>query len=177
MHPRLAEILAYLSDVRAELTAFVAGTPRERFLHRPAEGAWSGTQILFHLGSVEGRTAKLLEGLFAKALADGLAADTGSATMLHALDHLHATDRSRRINAPEWVQPPADPDFDASWASLRKARERTLAAVATVDGRDLTLLSAPHPVFGPINGYQWVLLVGQHEKRHLGQLRETVHAG
>lgn len=178
VHPRLQEILAYMADVRAELTAFIDGTPRERFLHRPTEGAWTGAQIVFHCGAVEGKTAKLLEGVFARALADGLPADPNTGSLLHALDHLRVPDRSaRRINAPEWVQPPAEPDFAAAWASLQKVRERTHRAVATVDGRDLTLLSAPHPVFGPINAYQWVLLIGQHEERHLGQLRETVNAG
>jgi hypothetical protein len=54
---------------------------------------------------------------------------------------------------------------------------KALAEGLPVDGRDLTRLSAPHPIFGPINGYEWVLFIGQHEERHLGQLRDTVNGG
>jgi hypothetical protein len=35
-------------------------------------------------------------------------------------------------------------------------------------------VSAPHPIFGALNGYQWILSVGKHEERHLIQLRETL---
>jgi hypothetical protein len=175
MHSRLEEILAYLARVRSELATLIASTPREAFSRRTDERAWTGAQIVYHCGSVEGATTKMLEGLFAKALADGLPADENTGSLLHSLDHLRVPDRSGpRVEAPERLRPPADPDLDASWASLQKVRERTHRAVATVDGRDLTRLSAPHPIFGPLNAYEWVLIIGQHEERHLGQLRETV---
>ena len=175
MHSRLEEILAYLARVRSELAALIAGTPREAFSRPALGGAWTGAQIVYHCGNVEGATTKMLEGLFARALADGLPADENTGSLLHSLDHLRVPDRSgRRIEAPERLRPPTDPDLDASWAALLKVRERTHRAVATVDGRDLTRISAPHPIFGPINGYEWVLFIGQHEERHLGQLRETL---
>jgi hypothetical protein len=177
MHSRLEEILAYLARVRADLAVVMAGTPRAAFARPAGEGAWTGAQIVYHCGTVEGATAKMLEGLFARALADGLPADENTGSLLHSLDHLRVPDRSgRRIVAPERLRPPADPDLDASWASLQKVRERTHRAVATVDGRDLTRLSAPHPIFGPLNAYEWVLFIGQHEERHLGQLREKLGA-
>ncbi len=175
MHPRLSEILTYLARVRSNLTAFMESTPREAFARRSTEGAWTGAQIVYHLGAAEGSMAKMLEGLFAKALADGLPSDDATSSLLHALDHLRVPDRAaRRIVAPERLRPPDAPDLETSWASLQKVRERTHRAVATVDGRDLTRLSAPHPFFGPIDGYEWILFIGQHEERHLGQLRETV---
>jgi uncharacterized damage-inducible protein DinB len=175
MHPRLEEILAYLARVRSELAALIASAPHEAFSRQPPDGGWTGSQIVYHLGNTEGSIAKLFEGLFAKALADGLPADENTGSLLHSLDHLRVPDRAgRRIKAPERLQPPAEPDLDASWDSLQKVRERTHRAVATVDGRDLTRLSAPHPIFGPLNAYEWVLIIGQHEERHMGQMRETL---
>ena len=29
---------------------------------------------------------------------------------------------------------------------------------------------APHPVFGPLNANEWLLFVGKHEARHIGQI-------
>jgi len=167
----------YLGRVRSDLTALVEATPRADFARRSGEGVWTGAQIVYHVGTVEGATTKMLEGLFAKALADGLPTDDSTSSLLHSLDHLHVPDRtSRRLVAPERLRPSDAPDLDASWASLQKVRERTHRAVTTVDGRDLTRLSAPHPFFGPLTAYEWVLFIGQHEERHLGQIRETVAA-
>ena len=177
MHPRLEEILAYNAAVRADLANVIATTPAEAFTHRPPGGGWGGAELVFHMGRTEGATIKMLEGLFAKALADGLAADTETTSFLHSLDHLRVPDRhGRRIEAPERLRPPPDADLASSWESLRTVRERTLRAVASVDGLDLTKIAAPHPIFGPINGYQWILFIGQHEERHLNQLKDTLPA-
>lgn len=175
MHPRLAEILTYLARVRADLTACVGAAPPEAMARHRGAGVWTGAQILQHLGKVEGATAKFLEGLFAKAIADGLSADEGASSVMHQLDHLRVPDRRAfPIVAPERVRPADDADLASSWASLVQVRKRTLRAVATVDGRDLAHLVAPHPVFGPLDGYGWVLFLGQHEERHLAQLRDTL---
>jgi DinB family protein len=175
MHTRLEEILAYLASVRAELAAEIVSRPKEAFTVRPAEGRWTGAEIIYHLGNAEGATTKMLERVFEKALADGIPTDPETSSLVHSLDHLGVPDRgARRIVAPERLEPPPGADLPTSWESLQRVRERTHRAVATVDGRDLTTLSAPHPIFGPINGYQWILFIGQHEARHLDQLRETL---
>ena len=163
-----------MARIRAELTTVLESTPEMAFSNVPQSG-WTGAQIIQHLGQAEGSIAKLLEGLFAKALEDGLPEDTETSSLLRALDHLGVPDRTRRrIVAPSRLEPPRDSAVAASWESLQRVRERTLRAVASVDGRDLSRLAAPHPVFGPIDGYQWVLFVGQHEARHLGQLRDVL---
>jgi hypothetical protein len=174
MHPHLEDISGYLANVRAELTTLVERTPPAAFDHRPRNGGWTGTGIIQHLGKVEGSISKLLEGLFAKAMADGMPAETRADGWLHSLDKYRFLDRSVRIEAPERLAPDPTAEFETSWSSLQAVRLRLLRAVQNVDGRDLTVVSAPHPVFGPLNGYQWVLSVGKHEERHLSQLRETL---
>jgi hypothetical protein len=176
MHPRIVEILAYLARVRAELASVIESTPPERLSAPRADGAWTGGQIIYHMGSAEGSIAKLLEGLVAKALAEGaLPPDTATSSRLDSLDAFHVPDRARqRIEAPERLRPPADVNVASAWESLQKVRERTLLAVASADGRDLSRVSYPHPFFGPLDGYQWVLFVGKHEERHLDQLREVL---
>ena len=174
MHPILEEITADIARVRANLTKIVAETPAAKFDHRPRNDGWSGTGIVQHLGTVEGMATKLLEGLFAKALAEGIAAEMSTASWLHSLEKFNVLDRSRPIVAPERAHPAPDAQLATSWASLQAVRQRLLRAVATVDDRDLTTVSAPHPIFGALNGYQWVLVIGRHEERHLSQLRETL---
>ena len=177
MHPRLQEITAELARIRAKFASTVARTPEAEMQRDPGAGRWSGARLIEHLGKTEGSTAKMLEGLFARGMAEGLPADESTSSLLHSLDHLRVTDRTRTIVAPERLVPSPAPDLAAAWASLQRVRERTLAAVATVDGRDLTRLAAPHPIFGPLDGYQWVLFTGQHEERHFLQLEEVLRDG
>jgi hypothetical protein len=174
MHPAIEELTSELARVRGDLTKVVSSTQRAKFDHVPRDGGWSGTGIIQHLGTVEGMATKMLEGLFSRALAEGLAMEQGTASWLGSLDKYKVLDRSTRINAPERAFPAPDSKLEIAWASLQAVRQRLLTAVATVDGRDISTLSAPHPVFGPLNGYQWILIVAKHEERHLSQLRETL---
>jgi hypothetical protein len=174
MQPHLAEISSYLADVRGRVASVIESTPAENFGHRPAGGGWTGTEIIQHLGKVEGSISKLLEQLFAKAMAAGMPMESKPQSWLHSLDHLNFLDRSRKIEAPERLAPDPTIDLGTSWASLQAARLRLYRAIEGVDGRDLTAVSAPHPIFGPLNGYQWFLSVGKHEERHLSQLQETL---
>lgn len=175
MHQRLEEIVAYLADVREQLTAIIAASPTVALTSRPSENAWSSAEIVHHLGHVEGATTKMLESLFARALADGLPVETQTTSLLQCLDTYHVLDRGRRrIEAPERLRPPRDADLERACEVLGQVRERTLRAVATVDGRDLSAISAPHPALGVLDGYQWVLFLGQHEARHLNQIQENL---
>ena len=175
MHPRLIAITGYLADVRADLAAELSRCTPVQLHQEPGHGHWTVAQVVEHLGRVEGSTAKLLEGLFARALEDGLAEDPDTSSLLGALDRWNVTSRRSRIEAPERLVPAPHPDFDAAWSALKKVRQRTLAAVATVDGRDLTRVSFKHPVLDHFNGYEWILFIGQHEARHLDQIREVLH--
>ena len=119
--------------------------------------------------------AKALESVFATALSRGLEADVSVGSVLGSLDRFLVPDGALRpLVAPARVEPSADADLDPSWASLTAVRERTYRAFAGVDGRDLTRVSVPHPYFGPFNGYEWLLFLGKHEERHLGQLKRQL---
>src|ERR1017187_977230 len=128
MRPHLEEITAYLARVRADLATVIGQAPAAAFDRLPKNGGWCGTGIIQHLGKVEGSSTKLLEGLFAKAIADGVGVERGSQGWMHSLDHLSVIDPSRRIAAPERVWPEPTAEFSASWASLQAVRQRLLRA-------------------------------------------------
>ena len=174
-HPRLAEIAAYLATVRANLAEVIASTPAERLNAPAAEGEWNGAQILQHLGKVEGSTAKYLEGILAASVAAGIASEANTSSLLHALDRFKQGDGTLpKFIAPDRLRPDPAPDAAACWVSLQAARERVLKVYATVDGRDLTTVAAPHPRLGTLNAYEWLLFLGVHEARHVDQLRRAL---
>ena len=113
-----------------------------------------------------------MEGTFSKALADGLAPETESSSVLDSLANLSIQDAAiRPLAAPDRLRPSEQPELSGVWESLQAVRLRTLRAYATVDGRALDRISAPHPYFGPLNSYEWFVFIGKHEERHIGQLR------
>ena len=57
-------------------------------------------------------------------------------------------------------------------AGLVESRQALLSALTAADGLALDEITQPHPLFGTLNLYQWVLFVGQHEARHTAQIRE-----
>ena len=176
-HPRLREIAAYVDSVRAQLAALVAATPRALLTTVATDGKWNGAQIVQHLGKVEGSTVKMLEGVLSTSRAAGIPPDSATTSLLQSLDRFLVVGQELRpLVAPERLRPTADADLDASWASLVTVRERTYRAYATVDGSDLTTVSAPHPLFGPLNGYEWLLFLGKHEERHIAQLQRQLAA-
>jgi len=176
-HPRLREIAGYIAGVRAELAAIVTVASAADMARPGAGGRWNGAQIIEHLGKAEGSIAKYLEGTFATALGAGLAMETESSSVLDSLARLGVQDAATRpLVAPDRLRPSAAPELAVVWESLQAVRLRTLRAFATVDGRALDRVSAPHPFFGPLNGYEWFVFIGQHEVRHIAQLRRHLSA-
>jgi len=97
------------------------------------------------------------------------------ALILTLLDDFPIRDRSRRVQAPEAVRPPRGLALGAERARWREGRAVLVQTLQRI-GPNLTNVRAEHPAFGTLSGWQWALWVGQHEERHLEQLREVVAA-
>ena len=41
------------------------------------------------------------------------------------------------------------------------------------DGLELSAVTLPHPIFGPLTFYQWIVFLAGHEGRHALQIREV----
>jgi hypothetical protein len=82
-------------------------------------------------------------------------------------------DRSTKFQAPEPIKPKkllADPTEYI--AKFKAARDEHIAYVeATQDSlRDKV---SPHPAAGPLDAYQWILLISGHSERHTLQILEV----
>ncbi|HVX38373.1 MAG TPA: DinB family protein [Gemmatimonadaceae bacterium] len=171
MHPRTAELLAHIDTHRAALDAAVADVPVELRDRPPAPGQWSVAEVLEHLGIVEGRILGLFEAQ-TEALRNGAApTESDTSSVLPMLDMERLVDRGNKFNASE-ASRPRGLTADAAMRALAAARERLRAALIAADGLPLGMASAPHPIFGTLDMYQWMIFVGGHEARHTAQIRE-----
>lgn len=172
MHPRIAETLEYLDNVRAQLREAVEAVQPNQRETPPGPDRWSVAQVLQHLGLIEKRITKLVNKKIAGARAEGLRAETDNSPILNRRHASKIADRSFRVTAPEEIRPEVDVDAATSWAELQQSREALRAALLSGDGLALAEIIHPHPVLGEINLYQWILFVGSHEARHVAQVRE-----
>src|SRR3981189_370116 len=99
MHPRTQEILTHLDTCRAALEQAVAEVPTSLHGRRPAAERWSVSEIIEHLGLVEGRIDQLLLTQLDTARAAGLGAERETSPVVPTLDMSGLLDRRRPLTA------------------------------------------------------------------------------
>jgi hypothetical protein len=172
MHPRLEELDRYLIGTRHELQQAVDSVPEHERATSPRDGAWSVLAVLEHLAIVESRVAALLAARAADARDKGLGPDGETTAILPELRLARFLDRGRRLEAPAGVHPKGEGDLAERWSALERSRAAVRDAIARADGLALADITAPHPIVGPLNMYEWIGFVGAHELRHADQIRE-----
>jgi uncharacterized damage-inducible protein DinB len=172
MHPRIAELLSYVQLQRLALFDAVCLIPETLRDRRVERETWSAAEVLEHLHRVESGIARLLTRSLERAKAAGLEPENEVDSVLATLDTLRLADRSRRMSAPEPVMPRGELTAAQGMAALTESRQALISALQEADGLALGQVTRVHPTLGPLNLYQWVLFVGQHEARHAGQLQD-----
>ena len=82
-------------------------------------------------------------------------------------------DRGQKFQAPEPIQPKkllSDPTEYI--ARFKASRDKHIAYVETTKD-SLRDRVTPHPAAGPLDAYQWILLVSAHSERHVLQILEV----
>ena len=172
LHPRLAELRAELDRARSGLLAVVEGMSAEASGQRANPDGWSVAETVEHLMIVEQGIGRLL-GKLAKQ-ADALGPETATTSVSASIDRLKLTDATRRIRSPAAVAPTGNVSLAEALTGLHEGRKRLLDLLQRVNGRAVGVLAAPHPLFGELTFYQWLLFLARHEERHTRQIVETM---
>lgn len=172
MHPRIEEVTNYLDRERSALREAVERVPPELRDKQPGPDRWSIAQVLQHLGIIENRIGLGMTKWVGDARNASVGPETETSSVMRSLPLELIADRTNKRNAPDEVRPTGDIDAKSAWATLESARETLRSAFHAGDGLALSTVVQPHPVFGPINLYQWMLFVGSHEERHTAQIIE-----
>jgi uncharacterized damage-inducible protein DinB len=172
--PRLAELLAYMDEMRRRLLETAQQVNPSFASIRPHSGAWSAAENLAHLAKVEDGVARLVQKSVEWARDHGVGPETSNESVLSSLDRFNMVEPDTKMTAPEMVTPDSTIPMEESLESLRKSRERLRAALTSGCDLDLASVKRPHRVLGEINIYQWGLFVAQHEERHRRQIDRTM---
>jgi hypothetical protein len=172
MQPRIKELLDYLDRERAGLDDAIATVPANRHRERPAPESWSVAETVEHLAIIDQRITTLIGRVVDEAIAGGMQADGMTDPVLPGINVDKVLDRSTKLRNPR-----ADPTSNLSTAeglkALDAARDNLKSLLGRPDLPDLGKVTAPHPAFGPLSGYEWIAFVAAHTHRHADQIREV----
>lgn len=176
MHPRLVELLADADRVRTEVLVFVGTLTPEQLQAPGPRGTWSVAQHLAHLHLVEHSSVRAMFRALKDAHAAGLAPESETTSLLGALDHTGLAAGASPRTAPDFVAPQDAPDLETLRGRLAESRAGLMAWADQGDGWALATVYFPHPALGRINLYEWVVMIADHERRHLQHMRDGVAA-
>lgn len=162
----IQDVAQQLEASRAELIAALSAMTEQQARIKPAPDRWSVLECMEHVAFVERRFLGMVK-------ASNVAAPAGrDAAKEAALKH-RVVDRSNRRVAPEATHPAGKyASIAEAVADFNAAREETLR-FASEQGPNLLTRSALHPVIGPLNGVEALLLIAGHGRRHTEQMKEA----
>jgi uncharacterized damage-inducible protein DinB len=172
MSKKIQELVELLSSERQKVLEAIDGLSPAQLEHRPGEGLWSISDILHHLALTEEAHGKLMSRILKQAESGSLAPDPSpDQSVLDCLDAYAEKLRNTKATAPDFVAPKEHAPAADSLARLEAALAGVIDKVKQLGPYDLSQVSYPHPVLGPLNTYQWIVISGRHEGRHASQIR------
>lgn len=171
------EIFDAIDGTRRRLYERVENLRSEQESLRPSSDSWSIGEIVEHLAIMEARLSKVIGMMLSKAEAEAATAPGAGQPKMSpfSLEKMVRQSADEKYQAPEFVRPTGAVPVSELLAKLRESRAGLRLLQPRIEATDLTRAVYPHPVFGPLNVYQWLALIGLHEARHLRQI-ETLMA-
>jgi len=161
----VAQILDSIDETRERLVARAAQLSAEDEVQQSASGGWTVAEIIEHVATVEEQIIKLSNKMLMKAEADGGRASDDLRIAPVSLDHLAERSRDEKFQAPESAHPRGGIGVADSIAKMRNSRAALRALRPRLEAADLSSARYPHPVFGPLNLYEWLIVLGGKQVR------------
>jgi hypothetical protein len=163
--------MSHLHATRKLLLDATANLTPAQWTFKAAPEKWSIAECAEHLATSE----TFLWGLVEKMVADPAASaeEIAKTKDKDAAVVKSVPDRSSKFQAPEPIKPKklaADPT--EYLAKFKAARDQHILYMEKSNDslRDKVM---PHPAMGPLDAYQWVLLLSAHTERHVLQIQEV----
>jgi hypothetical protein len=149
----------------------IAGLSQKQWTFKPAPDRWSVAEVAEHIAVSESS----LSGLVEKQIMMSPAAPERR-EQVKGKDELilqRVPDRSHKAQAPEFLRPTGRWATEADLTkAFEESRKATMDYIRTTND-DLRDHFFDHPVFGTLDGYQWLLLISTHSARHTAQIEEV----
>ncbi len=149
----------------------ISGLSQKQWTFKPAPDRWSVAEVSEHIAVAESMIAQLVHGKVMQSPATPEMRD-----QVKGKDEMILTrmvDRGHKAQAPEMLRPTgrwaSEAELIKAFEDARKSNEDYIRTT----NDDLRDHFFSHPVFGPLDGYQWMLLISAHSARHTEQIEEV----
>ncbi|NDD64925.1 MAG: DinB family protein [Acidobacteria bacterium] len=164
------EILAANEAALESFQPAVTGLSADQESFRPAADRWSIAEIAEHVALVNRNFLRIVSRLHQQALEQG----AGPAQPIAQPQLLAVADpnRERRVEAPERVRPVGAQPIADSLIGMQETARAFREIQPQLEAVDLSGPTFPHRL-GELNACQWLVLLGEHQTRHLDQIAEV----
>ncbi|MBS1790306.1 MAG: DinB family protein [Acidobacteria bacterium] len=165
------DILAANEAATARFTSEAAVVNGAQAAFRPAESEWTIGEIVEHVNIVNGGFLRITHKLLRQAEADPKPAPAD--LNLGGVIVNENGEQAPKFEAPETVRPKGGVSIADAVAGIQQIIAGFAEIKPRLEAVDLSEQKFPHPVAGPLSGYQWLILLAEHSDRHLGQIRRV----
>jgi len=162
--------VAYLTETQDYFQHAIEGLSTEQLNFKATPESWSIAQCIEHIAITESMGMDMIAQLM-QAPADG--SKRGEIKITNEILMKALEDRSMKVKAPEIIQPTGKLASAEEAAKSFNIKRDEVKDWVTKTQDDLHNHLMPHPAFGMLDSYQWVLLLGGHCKRHSLQIEEV----
>jgi uncharacterized damage-inducible protein DinB len=142
--------------------------PAEQWKTNPGEDRWSASEVAGHLIVVECRILGGTDRLLQKP------PNPRPFLKRFHIPMVVVEARLFRRKSPIPLDCQTIHEKEEMLAELRRVRERTLAFIEEIRGRDLCQYCMPHPFIGTLTVDEWFEFIASHEIRHTKQMAEII---
>lgn len=165
-----AAALQQFQTTRDNFLKSIAGLSQKQWTFKPAPDRWSVAEVAEHIAISE----STIFGLVQRTMQSPAAPEKRE--QAKGKDQVILTrlpDRSHKAQAPEMLRPTGRWATEADLTkAFEESRKTTMDYIRTTND-DLRDHFFDHPVFGTLDGYQWLLLISAHSARHTAQIEEV----
>ena len=165
----ITDILAANEQAQARFMAAVSNLNDTQADFRPDENQWTIAEIVEHVSIVNDGFLRLTHKLLKEAESAAKPPKTDLNLGHTSLDE-NGQHHPGPFQAPDRVRPQGGARIEDSLAKMGATLAGLMEIRSRLEAVDLSEQMFPHPFLGPINAYQWLILLGEHEDRHRDQI-------
>jgi hypothetical protein len=163
--------LSHLQATRKLFLDTAAPVTEAQWKWKPGPDRWSAEEVSEHIALSEETLFRLVQMTLQKPAAADIppGQKQKDERIVQAVPK-----RESKVQAPEMLRPKKTYATKAdTLAAFTTGRDRNIAFVRETQS-DLRAHLADHPALGPMDCYQWLLMISAHCERHVAQIREVL---
>ncbi|MGI8556072.1 MAG: DinB family protein [Pyrinomonadaceae bacterium] len=169
----VGEIFEAIETTREKFKQKISTLTDEQTKLRENGQGWMVVEIVEHIGIVESGINLIAAKLLAQAESEGKKSDGVFNPPILFAEKI-ASIQDRKLEAPERVHPQGKQTIAESLTKLDENRRALNNFRPRIEAVDLSNATFPHPFLGDLNLYEWLIMTGLHERRHLRQIENIL---